>query len=124
MQVISVLRARKCWVRTIVRGRCSTRQVPMPLVPSLLAPDRARPQTPGVERLVVAGGPAPHDRHAVGVGEQDAAAGAADRLEKPVEDAVRNPHQRLDGLPGFLQLGVGDSLRRPEFGRIKPVRSD
>ena len=48
----SALRARKCWSRWIVTARCSTRQVPMPLVPSASSLHTApvhRPQPSKVE---------------------------------------------------------------------------
>ena len=34
VQLRSALRVKKCWSRSIVTARCSTRQVPMPFVPS------------------------------------------------------------------------------------------
>ena len=95
----SVLRVKKCWSRSIVSGRCSTRQVPMPLVPSCSSLQSApvhRPQDWNVASSAAV--PRRSTGTPVAVGEQHATAARADRLIEPVHRALRSGEQRRDAL--------------------------
>ncbi|MGY3035775.1 hypothetical protein ACVIIV_004945 [Bradyrhizobium sp. USDA 4354] len=78
----------------------------------LLAPERAGPQAPGLERRIVRRRAAAIDRHALAVGEQHAAARGADGLIKPVHRALRGGQKRRDALARLVQLGFG----QPHWG--------
>ena len=85
----------------------------MPLVPSHSSLQTvAGPQAPDSKGLVVGRRAAAVDRHAVAVGQQHAAADAADREKQPVEAGLRGADQRLDLLPRHFEFGLAQPARR------------
>jgi hypothetical protein len=89
---------------------------------ALLAPDRRDPQAPRLERLVVGHSAAPVDRYAVAVGQQHAAADAADREKQPVEVGLRGADQRLDLLPRQFEFGLAQPARQVAFRGIEAMK--
>ena len=95
----------------------------MPLVPSHASLQTvAVHRTPRLEGLVVGRCTAPVDRHAVAVGQQHAAADAADREKQPVEAGLRGPHQRLDLLPRQFEFGLAQPARLVAFGGVETMK--
>jgi hypothetical protein len=89
---------------------------------ALLAPDRRGPQAPRLERLVVGRCATPVDRHAVAVGQQHAAADAADGEKQPIKVGLRGPDQRLDLLPRQFEFGLAQPARLIAFGGVEAMK--
>ncbi|MNT13831.1 hypothetical protein D3C72_1488120 [compost metagenome] len=87
-----------------------------------LGPDRPGPQAPAVEGLVVGRRPAALDRHALGVGQQDAAPDPSDRQEQPIQHALGRPRQRLHGLTRLKKLLLGDGFDPAMLDGIEAVK--
>ena len=124
VQLSAVLRVKKCWSRWMV-SRSLLDDAGADAVGALgrLAPDRAGPEAPVPEGRIVGDRAAPVDRHAVAVGEQHAAADAADRLVEPVEARPgRRGSAARSRWRATSELGVGEPSRRRAFGRVEPVQ--
>ena len=90
---------------------------------ALFVPDGSSPKTPGMKRLVIDKRAAPFDRHAVTIGEQDAAPDAAHREIETVETRLGSPDERFDTLPGFSQFSFRQIAGRAAIGWIEPVQT-